>query len=205
MAAASFKGFVRRLTIARGGQASKQQTLSGDFFFQEATMKRSDFSKMGCSTARALDVMGEWWTPLIIRDLSLGNCRFEGLRKNLGISKKILTDRLQSLLEAGVIERRLYEQSPPRHEYVLTEMGRELGPILLAMMSWGDKWLSGGKPPLLVKHGACGHSLKTQVVCSACGEPVNFEDLQAKPGPGMTKEQLAHYAKIRKEIAGQRR
>lgn len=164
-------------------------------------MKRSDFSNMACSTARTLDVMGEWWTPLIIRDLSLGNRRFEGLRKNLGISKKILTDRLQSLVDSGIVEKRLYEHSPPRHEYVLTQMGQELGPILLAMLSWGDKWLSGGKPPLAVKHLSCGHALKARVVCSACGEPVNFSDLKAKPGPGMNKEQAARWRELTDELS----
>lgn len=166
-------------------------------------MKRSDFSNMACSTARTLDLIGEWWTPLIIRDLLLGNRRFEGLRKNLGISKKILTDRLQSLLASGIIVKRLYEQSPPRYEYVLTEMGEELGPILLAMVSWGDKWLSGGKPPLKITHNDCGQTLKVQVVCAACGKPVNFNDNTAKPGPGMSKEQAAIWLNLKKEISSQ--
>lgn len=164
-------------------------------------MKRSDFSNMFCSVARTLDVMGEWWTPLIIRDLLMGNRRFEGLRKSLGISKKILTDRLQSLLASGVIKKHLYEHSPPRYEYVLTEMGEELGPILLAMLSWGDKWLSGEQPPLLVKHIDCGHPLKTRVVCAACGEDVNFNNISAKPGPGMSEEQKAFWMELKRDIS----
>jgi DNA-binding HxlR family transcriptional regulator len=164
-------------------------------------MKRSNFSEMSCSIARTLDLIGEWWTPLIIRDLLIGNRRFDGLRKNLGISKKILADRLQSLLASGIIVKRLYEQSPPRHEYVLTEKGEELGPILLAMLSWGDKWLSGGKPPLKVMHRDCGHTLKTRVVCTACGEPVSFSNITAEPGPGMSKEQAALWLAFKNEIS----
>ncbi len=164
-------------------------------------MKRSDFSEMPCAIARAFDVIGEWWTPLIIRNLFLGNRRFEALRKNLGISKKILADRLQSLVDAGVVKKRLYEHSPPRYEYVLTEMGQELGPILLAIATWGEKWLWGGQPPLVLTHRTCGHVFQARVVCSHCGEPVEFNQIKAKPGPGMSSEQAVSWVEWRKELA----
>jgi len=112
-------------------------------------MQRTDFSEMACSIARTLDVIGEPWSPLILRDIWVGFSRFEQLQADLGISRKVLTERLNHLVDRGVIERRPYDQRP-RYEYVLTGKGRELVDVLMVMVAWGDKWLAAtAGPPVL--------------------------------------------------------
>src|ERR671933_359102 len=105
-------------------------------------MQRTTFSTMACSIARSLDVVGEPWTPLVIRDLWLGRNKFDEIQRNLGISRKVLTQRLQTLLNEGVVERKPYLREPERFEYVLTEKGDDLMNVLLALMAWGDRWVS---------------------------------------------------------------
>lgn len=120
-------------------------------------MQRTTFADMPCSIARTLDVFGEPWTPLILRDVWIGMTRFEQIRADLGISSKVLTQRLGWLVESGVLERRQYSQRPPRYEYTLTEKGTELCDVLLVLRRWGDKWLAGEEgPPVLNRHRACG-------------------------------------------------
>jgi DNA-binding HxlR family transcriptional regulator len=148
-------------------------------------MKRTNFNEMSCSIARTLDLVGEWWTPLILRDIFLGIRRFEPLLHHLGISRNILTDRLQTLVENEILERRRYQESPERYEYWLTPRGVELFPIFTAVMAWGDKWLreSTGVPAELV-HQDCGKVTKPMVVCSKCGEKITLFNVRAKPGTG---------------------
>jgi DNA-binding HxlR family transcriptional regulator len=148
-------------------------------------MKRTSFTDMSCSIARTLDLVGEWWTPLILRDIFLGIRRFEPLLNHLGISRNILTDRLQALVDHEILERRLYQESPERYEYWLTERGVELFPIFTAVMAWGDKWLreSTGVPAELV-HENCGKVTKPVVVCSTCGERITLFNVRAQPGTG---------------------
>jgi DNA-binding HxlR family transcriptional regulator len=110
---------------------------------------------MACSIARSLDVVGEPWTPLIIRDLWLGRHKFDDIQRNLNISRKVLTERLKTLVEAGVVERRPYQRDPERYDYLLTDKGQELMNVLLALMAWGDRWVSGdGGEPMLIRHKA---------------------------------------------------
>ena len=140
---------------------------------------------MACSIARSLDVVGEPWTPLIIRDMWLGRHRFDDIQRNLKISRKVLTERLKTLVEEGVVERRPYQQDPERYEYVLTNKGHELMDVLLALMAWGDRWVSGkGGEPMLVRHKACGKHARAEVICSGCGEPLHAEQTRIAPGPG---------------------
>lgn len=147
-------------------------------------MQRTDFSEMACSIARTLDVIGEPWSPLILRDIWVGFSRFEQLQADLGISRKVLTERLNHLVDRGVVERRPYDQRP-RYEYVLTGKGRELVDVLMVMAAWGDKWLAGtAGPPVLYRHHACGEISHVDLVCATCGKPMHADDIDVLPGPG---------------------
>lgn len=136
-------------------------------------MQRTSFAEMPCSIARSLDVVGEWWTFLIIRDVFNGLRRFDDLLAHLGISRNILTDRLNSLVSKGVLKRARYQERPARYEYRLTEKGLDLLPVLLLLMRWGDKWLAGEQgAPVTVTHRDCGHQTIPTVMCSECGQPL---------------------------------
>ena len=125
-----------------------------------------------CSIARTLEIMGEKWALLAVREVFLGNRRFDEMIRRIGAPRDTLAARLRSLVGAGILERRQYSEHPARYEYRLTEAGRELYPVILTLMRWGDEHLAGDAgPPLALEH-ACGHRLVAKVVCEACGEPV---------------------------------
>ena len=151
-------------------------------------MQRTNFGGMACSIARAWSVIGEPWTPVILRDVMMGVGRFDVLRRDLGISRNVLADRLSTLVEAGVLEQRPYHEGRVRQEYVLTEAGQELAPILMALMQWGDRW-QGKKagPPIHLQHVACGKRLKARVTCEVCEQEVRADEVRAKKGPGFRK------------------
>lgn len=137
---------------------------------------------MDCSIARTLDVIGERWSMLIVRDAFYGVRRFDDFRADLGLARNVLSDRLAKLVDRGVFERRLYEERPPRYEYVLTAKGRALLPVMLAMMAWGDGWeAEGSGPPVTLTHLTCGHHTTPEVTCSACGEQLNLRNLRPHP------------------------
>jgi DNA-binding HxlR family transcriptional regulator len=147
-------------------------------------MQRTNFSGMACSIARTLDVIGEPWSPLILRDVWAGCARFEQIQADLGISRKVLTERLNHLVNEGVLERHPYDRRP-RHEYRLTEKGAELVDLLMVMTGWGDKWLAGqAGPPVLYRHHACGEISAAGLRCTHCGEPIHARDIDLLPGPG---------------------
>ncbi len=149
-------------------------------------MQRTNFSGMACSIARTLDVIGEPWSPLILRDVWAGCARFEQIQADLGISRKVLTERLNHLVNEGVLERHPYDRRP-RHEYRLTEKGAELVDLLMVMTGWGDKWLAGAAgPPVLYRHHACGEISAAGLRCTHCGEPMHARDIDLLPGPGAT-------------------
>ena len=113
---------------------------------------------MNCSVAGALEIVGEWWTFLVLRDAFLGVRRFEDFQRRLGIARNVLTARLQTLVGHGILERRLYQERPERYEYRLTDKGLELHPILVSLMQWGDKWTGvADSPPMELIHKGCGH------------------------------------------------
>ncbi|HET9137771.1 helix-turn-helix domain-containing protein [Actinophytocola sp.] len=148
-------------------------------------MQRTDFGAMRCSIARTLDVIGEPWSPLILRDVYAGLTRFEAIQQDLGISRKVLTERLKWLVEQGVLDRREYSQRPVRCEYVLTAKGTELCDLLLVMVRWGDRWTAGeAGPPVLYRHHACGRISQVDLRCATCGEPMHATDIDLLPGPG---------------------
>jgi DNA-binding HxlR family transcriptional regulator len=130
--------------------------------------------------------MGDWWTPLILRDLHLGIDRFDDLVTDLGISRNLLTTRLAGLVEHGLVSRVRYEDHPPRHRYVLEQAGLELVPILAALTAWGDRWrVPEGGPPVLFGHEE--HACVPEVACSTCGAPLTSANLEIRPGPGGRK------------------
>jgi len=140
---------------------------------------------MACSIARTMDVAGEPWSPLIVRNVYIGVTRFDQLQQSLGISRKVLAERLRWLTETGVLERREYSVRPRRDEYALTAKGLELFEVLMVMVRWGDKWLSGESgPPALYRHRACGQISHVELICSECGQPMGARDIDVLPGPG---------------------
>jgi DNA-binding HxlR family transcriptional regulator len=148
-------------------------------------MERTSFARMRCSLARGLEMIGDWWSPLIIRDLFLNITRFDELVEDLGISRNLLTRRLNSLVASGVIERVAYQQRPVRYAYRLTEAGRDLVPAISALTAWGDRWARPREgSPILFVHQSCGHLFEPKVTCSACAEVVSAESVKPIPGPG---------------------
>jgi DNA-binding HxlR family transcriptional regulator len=140
---------------------------------------------MACSIARTVDVIGEPWSPLIVRNIYVGINRFDQLQQSLDISRKVLAERLRWLGANGVLERREYSSHPPRHEYVLTGKGLELFEVLMVMVAWGDKYLAGqAGPPVLYRHHACGQIGHVELRCSECGQPMRATDIDLLPGPG---------------------
>ena len=147
-------------------------------------MRRVSFSDMSCSVAQCLEVVGEWWTMLLVRDAFLGVRRFDDFQARTGISRNVLTARLAHLVHHGVLERRQYQDRPPRHEYLLTEKGRDLWQVLTAMREWGDRWAAPEGPPVELVHRACDHVTHTVPVCDHCGERLDARSGRAVPGPG---------------------
>ena len=148
-------------------------------------MRRTSLAGFHCSVARTVDIIGEWWTPLIVRDAFYGLSRFEEFQRSLGVARNVLAVRLERLVDAGIMERRRYEEHPPRDEYVLTEKGRDLFPVIGALLAWGDRWTAGeAGPPLLLMHGPCGQAGTLRGVCDQCGKPMDLTNIQPVPGPG---------------------
>ena len=151
-------------------------------------MKRTPFSSWPCSVARSVDLLGDWWTPLVLRDAFFGVKRFEDFQRDLGIGRNVLTQRLRRLVDEGIFERVAYQEHPARYEYVLTEKGRDFMPVLTAITAWGDRWLAGPEgPPLTMTHNACGHETHAEVVCAECREPLVYGSVRMRRGPGYPK------------------
>ena len=129
-----------------------------------------------CSIARTLDIVGEKWALLAVREVFLGNRRFDEMARRTGAPRDTLAARLRTLVGAGILERRPYSDHPARFEYHLTAAGRDLYPVIVTLMRWGDQYLAGeAGPPLVLQHH-CGHQVAAQVVCQACGEPLQPRD-----------------------------
>lgn len=152
-------------------------------------MKRSSVSQLNCSVAQSLEIIGEWWTLLIVRNIMLGQRRFEGIQGDLGIARNILSDRLGTLVENDVVSRVKYQDAPERFEYRLTQRGRDLFPVIVALMTWGDEHAAPRGPPLFFTH-ECGSTAMPVFVCSSCGEPISLDNVRAKAGPGYTGDAL---------------
>ncbi len=135
-----------------------------------------------CSVARSLEVVGEKWALLAVREVLLGNRRFDEIVRRTGAPRDTMAARLKTLVEAGVMERRQYSEHPARHEYLLTDAGKDLYPVITTLREWGDRYLSGRQgPPSTFEH-SCGHTLTTRLVCESCGEPATFANSR-RPKP----------------------
>ena len=139
---------------------------------------------MHCSVAQCLEVVGEWWSMLIVRDAFLGVTRFDQFQERLGISRNVLNQRLSYLVDNEVLEKVSYSEHPPRFDYRLTSRGRDLWPVLTAMRQWGDKHAAPDGPPLRVVHKGCGKVSQAVMTCSHCAEPMTARDVTAVKGPG---------------------
>jgi DNA-binding HxlR family transcriptional regulator len=148
-------------------------------------MHRANLAALPCSLARSLQIVGEWWTPLVLRDLCFGWNRFEEIHEHLGIARNILKARLDTLIHQGMVERRQYHEHPERFEYLPTQKSLDLVPALLALVAWGDRWTADGTPPVIFTHRTCGHDTTATVVCSGCQLPLTGTDIDFRPGPGL--------------------
>jgi DNA-binding HxlR family transcriptional regulator len=146
---------------------------------------RTPLADVACSIARATDLFGDAWTALVMRDVLAGVTRFDDLVHDLGISRKVLAARLSRLVEEDVLVRERYQQHPPREHYRATEKGKDLFPVLLALMNWGDRWCAGpAGPPARVHHLACGRDTTAVPACAHCGEPLTIDNTTQLPGLG---------------------
>lgn len=143
-------------------------------------MQHKSFADMSCPIARGLDHVGEWWSILILRDALNGLRRFDDFQRNLGIAPNMLTRRLNALVEAGLLERQLYSQRPPRHEYVPTQRGRDFRPVLLALMSWGNRHFAPEGPKVAVIDARTGRLVDPILVDPATGEPIRAPHYQVR-------------------------
>ena len=149
-------------------------------------MRHSGLQQQNCSIARTVAVLGERWTLVILREAFNRRRRFDDIQRDLGIARNILADRLQTLVAEGILERRAYQQRPERFEYRLTDKGRDLYPVLIALMQWGDRYTAGeAGPPVELIHEPCGQHTQPRLVCDHCGEPIDPRDVRPQPGPGL--------------------
>ncbi|MZR64390.1 helix-turn-helix domain-containing protein [Alcanivorax sp. DP30] len=143
-------------------------------------MKWHQLGDMNCPVGRSLSILGDRWTLLIIRNAFLRTHRFEDFQKQLGMTRHLLADRLNRLVEKEVLKKVLYQDGPKRYEYRLTDAGQALYPVILMLGKWGNNWLNDGAdhPPLEFIHNPCGHKTDPQLRCSECGEELHARDMQ---------------------------
>ncbi len=151
-------------------------------------MKHNKLDDLNCSIANALDLIGEWWTILILREAFFGTRRFEDFQQHLGIARNILTTRLRKLCDSGVLQRVPIKEGAKRHEYKLTSMGRDLYPTLIALTQWGDRWLHEDKSPVRFVEHATGDEIQPVSILSRQGKVLDARDLVLLPGPGATAD-----------------
>jgi DNA-binding HxlR family transcriptional regulator len=141
-------------------------------------MRRTSFARWPCSIARTMDLLGDQWTLLVLREAFYGVSRFDKFQLSLGIARNTLTERLDRLVGAGLLNRVRYQDRPARYEYVLSEMGRDFFPALAAIMRWGDLWLGDGSPPpVTLLHTGCGHPTHAEVHCAHCQGKLTSEQV----------------------------
>jgi DNA-binding HxlR family transcriptional regulator len=152
-----------------------------------------------CSLARTLGVIGDRWTMLVLREAFLGTRRYDDFQRNLAAAPHIVASRLRKLVESTVLEKRRYQDRPPRYEYRLTERGHELDPAFIALIGWGEKWLKSAHGPATIRtHKSCNHRLHTVTACAACGEAVTARDVKAVLTPRYAAERAKRLAAVQK-------
>jgi len=153
---------------------------------EDSPVLHNSYPGQACSVAKSLEVVGERWSLLIVRDVMNGNRRFGEIQSSLGVARNVLSARLQRLVEEGILERRAYQESPRRDEYFLTEKGLDLWPALIALVHWGDKYSSGPEgPPRLIVHKGCGGEISDRGICGRCGKLLHARDARQVAGPGL--------------------
>jgi DNA-binding HxlR family transcriptional regulator len=154
-------------------------------------VKKVSFADMHCSVAQSLEVIGEWWTLLILRDAFLGVTRFDDFANRLGIARNVLTARLDTLVDNDVLVRVPYDETRGRYDYRLTDKGRALLPVLTAIRQWGDEWILGKEhAPVVVEHTTCGAISTGILTCHQCGGELTTKNVRARPGPGASDDSL---------------
>jgi DNA-binding HxlR family transcriptional regulator len=137
------------------------------------------YESQRCPIAKTLEVVGDRWTMLVVREAFWGTRRFEDFHRHLGIARTVLTDRLGRLVEEGVLRKERYQERPDRFEYRLTEKGLDLWPVLMSLLSWGDRYAIEGAPPVVVVHRDCGGGVDERRLCARCGAPLGPRDVRA--------------------------
>ena len=149
-------------------------------------MRWDEIDQQVCSVARALSVVGERWTMLILRDAFFGTRRFDQFQRDLGITRHRLSERLTKLVEHGVLVKVPYHHRPLRYEYRLTRKGLGLYPVLMSLARWGDEWIDEGEgAPLEYVHQSCGKKTRPTLTCNECGEPLRPEEVKPQFGPAL--------------------
>jgi DNA-binding HxlR family transcriptional regulator len=158
-------------------------------------MRWNDVPSQICSVARTTAILGDRWTMLLIREAFLGTRRFEEFRALTGASPQITASRLERLVHAGILRKVPYQHRPTRYEYRFTAMGRDLYPVLVALMTWGDKWQNDGQgPPNPLRHVSCGEITRPRLACDHCGEGVSVGNLISEPSERMQRQRRAMLA-----------
>jgi DNA-binding HxlR family transcriptional regulator len=139
----------------------------------------SEIAEQDCSIAKALSVVGDRWSLLVIREAFHRVRRFEDFQERTGAPRPVLAERLKTLVDNGVLERRRYSERPARDEYRLTPKGLDLYPVVVALLGWGDKWMTDGPPPVELRHRDCGEIVHPELACPSCGEFVGPRDMEA--------------------------
>jgi len=156
-------------------------------------MRWNDIGEMTCSVARTLSVVGDRWSLLILRDAFLRTRRFEDFQAHLGMTRHRLADRLAKLVAHGIFERVRYQEHPERFEYRLTEKGRDLYPVIVALVGWGDRWMVGAAGvPIELVHRSCGHVMMPTMNCPHCGDALTARDVTAQAGPALRPRARRH-------------
>ncbi|MBC6457621.1 helix-turn-helix transcriptional regulator [Actinomadura sp. HBU206391] len=151
--------------------------------YHEGVLPRT-YQTQNCSIARALEIVGDRWTMLVIRSAFEGVRRFDDFQTALGVARNVLTDRLGRLCDEGILRRHRYQERPDRYEYRLTRKGVELWPTMMSLMLWGDRHYAENGPPALITHRGCGGGLTRGLTCDACGASLQPTDVEVFPGPG---------------------
>jgi DNA-binding HxlR family transcriptional regulator len=147
-------------------------------------MLKADYAGQNCSIARSLELVGERWTLLIVREAFLGTQRFDHFQRRLGIARNVLQTRLERLTEAGILRRERYQERPERFDYKLTEKGLDLWPVIVALLQWGDRYEAPLGPPVVLEHRDCGGELDDRRRCRRCGAELTATEVRARRGPG---------------------
>ena len=157
----------------------------------------SELDQQVCPVAQTISRVGDTWTLMVVRELFLGNRRFEEIRVHTGMSPQLLTRRLRELDAAGIVARRRYQERPARFEFVLTEKGLDLWPIIIALRGWGERWArrARGTPLITLTHRACGHEIEPVLTCPDCGEHLHSRSTVARMSKPMQRDRARRRAR----------